>query len=121
LLAAVGSELFDEQWRQGEDELGLALAWFDAFAAGEVPAAAGTLRAFAAVAPAARRAWPLYFRAPVAAGGAVVRAAGLVSVSGAVARAGAPVAAGGAFGRVAASVTEAGPLELPADFDRAFV
>jgi hypothetical protein len=112
LLAAMGAELLYERCGECEDQLRFAVARLDARAAGEVPAAAGPLRAFAAVANAAGRAWPFYLRAAVATGEAVSQAVGSVLVFRADARAGTPVAVGGAFGRVAAAVAVAGPRSL---------
>jgi len=70
LSAAVSAELGDERGGQGQHELGVALAGFDALAAGEVPAAVGALGAFAGVACAGGRARPFDLRAVMPACGA---------------------------------------------------
>ena len=97
------------------------LVGFGAFTAGEVPAAAGALWAFACVAGAVRWAGPFHLGAAVASFATVGRTAAAVPVGFALRRAGLAVPAGGARGDVLAAVLEAVALELPADLDRAGV
>ena len=58
LLAAVRAQLGYQGRGKGEDELGFASARLDPFTASEVPATAGALRAFAAMAHASGRTRP---------------------------------------------------------------
>src|SRR6266571_3057664 len=116
-----GAKLRDQGCWPGQGEFRLPSVRFDSFALGEVPAAAGALRAFARVIGASSRTGLLHLGAAVASFAAVGCAAVKVPVLFARRRAGPAVPAGGAGGDVQAAVLEAVPLELPADPDRADV
>jgi hypothetical protein len=115
---AVGAQLGGERVRDGQDQLGGPLAGLDALAAGEAPAAAGPLRAFACVGGASLRARPRHVGAKaVAPLDAICYAVEPVPVLEAAGLAGNPVVILGAGGRILAAVPVPGSLELPADFN----
>jgi hypothetical protein len=115
----VGLQLLDERRGQCQHELRLALACFDAFAAGELPAAARSLWALSGVGPAAWSAGALDHRADMAESRAVRWAVVVMLVSLAARWARDAVAFRSASDRVIAAVPVAGALELPANLDRA--